>query len=74
MKLVTTTVTALAVTAATAATANVQPAGVDATKLVAPALTVAVPSDPLVLAQRRYRDKCQEDLGYGRTGSYGCGG
>jgi hypothetical protein len=73
MKLLMTTVTALSITAATAATANVQPAAVDATKLVAPAATAAVPSDPLVLAQRRYRDRCQEDLGYGRTGSYGCG-
>jgi hypothetical protein len=31
---------------------------------------------PLILAQRRIwvrRSKCTEDLGYGRTGSYGCG-
>jgi hypothetical protein len=28
----------------------------------------------LILAQRYYRyRRCQEDLGYGRTGSYGCG-
>ena len=74
MKLFMTTVAALSVTAATAATANVQPAAVDMTKLVAPAATAAVSSDPLVLAQRRYRQQCQEDLGYGRTGTYGCGG
>jgi hypothetical protein len=35
--------------------------------------TVAAPDKPapLILAQSRRR--CQEDLGYGRTGSYGCG-
>jgi hypothetical protein len=38
-------------------------------------------SDAIVVAQSRhryrgrywYRDKCSEDLGYGRTGTYGCG-
>jgi hypothetical protein len=74
MKLLMTTIAALSITAATAATANVQPAAVDSTPLVAPAATAAAPSDPLVLAQRRYRQQCQEDLGYGRTGTYGCGG
>ena len=74
MKLFMTTVAALSVTAATAATANVQPAAVDMIKLVAPAAKAAVSSDPLVLAQRRYRQQCQEDFGYGRTGTYGCGG
>ena len=36
--------------------------------------TAAVPANPadLRFAQRCGR-KCQENLGYGRTGSYGCG-
>jgi hypothetical protein len=35
--------------------------------------TALAPANPtqLLLAQRR--GKCTEDLGYGRTGSYGCG-
>ena len=39
------------------------------------ASTAAKPA-PLILGQRRIwvrRGKCTEDLGYGRTGSYGCG-
>jgi hypothetical protein len=74
MKLLTATVAALSITAATAAMANVQPAAVDTTRFAASAATAAAASDALILAQRRYRDRCEEDLGYGRTGTYGCGG
>jgi hypothetical protein len=37
------------------------------------AATASVQPAYTIQAQRYYRRKCQEDLGYGRTGSYGCG-
>ena len=33
----------------------------------------AVPNQPAQLLLAGGRRKCQENLGYGRTGSYGCG-
>jgi hypothetical protein len=33
----------------------------------------AVPDKPAQLMRAGGRRKCQENLGYGRTGSYGCG-
>jgi hypothetical protein len=74
MKFVTLTIAALSFAAVTSAAASVNPAAVGAavstdTAAAKPAYTVQ--------AQRyrsyRYYRKCQEDLGYGRTGSYGCG-
>jgi hypothetical protein len=55
--------------------ANVNPSSVGTVEAIDAASTAAKPA-PLILAQRRIwvrRSKCTEDLGYGRTGSYGCG-
>jgi hypothetical protein len=72
MKFLIPAIAALSIAAVTSAAANVDPASVGkdsatnaATASVQPAYTIQ--------AQRYYRRKCQEDLGYGRTGSYGCG-
>ncbi len=70
MKLFITTVAALSVTAATAATAKSNRRG-DMTKLLH-GCNGAVSSD-LGLAQRRYRQQCQEDLARPHW-HYGCGG
>jgi hypothetical protein len=69
MKLLITTTVALSVVAASAAFA-----GIDPSAATAAAIESAAPpahSSQLLLAQRR--GKCQENLGYGRSGSYGCG-
>jgi hypothetical protein len=34
----------------------------------------AAPASPAFEMQAQARHKCQEDLGYGRTGRFGCGG
>ncbi len=68
MKLLMTTVAALSI--ATAAAASTNPTDPNAAPSISAAATNAEPA-PLMLAQRR--GKCTEDLGYGRTGSYGCG-
>jgi hypothetical protein len=68
MKLLITNV-ALSVAAVSAAFA-----GIDPSAATGEAIESAAPpaqSSQLLLAQRR--GKCQENLGYGRTGSYGCG-
>ena len=60
---------------AVAAMANVNPSSVGTVEAIDAASTAAKPA-PLILAQRRIwvrRSKCTEGLGYGRTGSYGCG-
>ena len=71
MKLLAMTIVTLSLAAVTTASANIdlRPAG--AVKFIDSA---AVPAKPagVTFAQRRGR-KCQENLGYGRTGSYGCG-
>ena len=72
MKLLAMTIVTLslaAVTTAASANIDLRPAG--AVKFIDSA---AVPAKParVTFAQRRGR-KCQENLGYGRTGSYGCG-
>ena len=61
------TIAALSIAAVSSAAATVNPA--------ATATTAAATARPAytIEAQRYYRRKCQEDLGYGRTGSYGCG-
>ena len=74
MKFLATTVTALSIAAVIPAMANVNPSSVG-TEAIDAASTAAKPA-PLILAQRRIwvrRSKCTEGLGYGRTGSYGCG-
>ena len=71
MKFLTTTaITALSFVAVTAAAANVVPA-VRAT--VEARGTALAPANPTPLLLAHGRGKCTEDLGYGRTGSYGCG-
>jgi hypothetical protein len=69
MKFLTITIAALSIAAVTPAAASVDPAAVGRT-----GATNAGPTQPAyqIQAQRRY--KCQEDLGYGRTGNFGCGG
>jgi hypothetical protein len=69
MTFATTTLAALSI-AAVAAVASIEPAAVGTSTDVASA---AAKSEYLILAGRR-RGKCTEDLGYGRTGSFGCGG
>jgi hypothetical protein len=66
MKFIFMAVTVLAIAAVTPASANLN----QKRDTVDTATTQAKPSD-LMLAGRR--KKCQENLGYGRRGSYGCG-
>jgi hypothetical protein len=68
MKFLAATIAALSIAAITTTTASVSPSTVAAVESTDAAST---PAKPLMLAQRR--GKCTEDLGYGRTGSYGCG-
>jgi hypothetical protein len=70
MKFLTMTIAALSVAAVTSATASVDPAAVGRAGATNAASASAKQAFP-VLAGRRGR--CREDLGYGRTGSYGCG-
>jgi hypothetical protein len=69
-KLLATTIAALSIAAASTAVASTNPTDPATAVSTNAALTAGKPA-PLLLAQRRR--KCQEDLGYGRTGSYGCG-
>jgi hypothetical protein len=67
----------LAMTIATLSLATVIPAAASVGSRVADAsqsADVSVTRKPaeMMFAQRRGK-KCQENLGYGRTGSYGCG-
>jgi hypothetical protein len=71
MKFLTMTIAALSIAAVTSAAASVDPAAVGG---AGAANAVAGPAKAGYLIQaQRYR-KCQEDLGYGRTGNFGCGG
>ena len=75
MKFLATTVTALSIAAVIPAMANVNPSTVGTVEAIDAASTAAKHA-PLILAKRRIlvrSSKCTEDLGYGRTGSYGCG-
>ena len=75
MKFLATTIAALSIAAVIPAMASVNPSSVGTIEAIDAAPTAAKPA-PLILAQRRIwvrRSKCTEDLGYGRTGSYGCG-
>jgi hypothetical protein len=62
-----TTLTALSM-AATSAGAAIDPVASAAAIRAAPPPTLAVE------AQARMLRKCEEDLGYGRSSSFGCGG
>jgi len=73
MKFVITTVAALSIATVAAVAAHVDPVVLGTPQSTEAGRTSAQPAQ-LILAQRyRYRRKCQEDLGYGRTGTYGCG-
>jgi hypothetical protein len=70
MKFLTMTVAALSIAAVTSAMASVDPAAVGragATNAASASVT------PAYSVQAGRRGRCREDLGYGRTGSYGCG-
>jgi hypothetical protein len=75
MKFLATTIAALSIAAVIPAMASVNPSSVGTVEAIDAASTAAKPA-PLILGQRRIwvrRGKCTEDLGYGRTGTYGCG-
>jgi hypothetical protein len=65
------TIVTLSLAAVTTASANIDLRPADAVKSIDTAAVPAKPAD-VTYAHRRGR-KCQENLGYGRTGSYGCG-
>jgi signal transduction protein with GAF and PtsI domain len=70
MTFVTTTFAALSIAAVAAVALSIEPT------VVAPSADIAsaaAKSEQIIVAGRR-RGKCTEDLGYGRTGSFGCGG
>ena len=69
MTFATTTLAALSIAAIAAVATSIEPAAVGTSTDFA----AAAKSEHLVVAQHR-RAKCTEDLGYGRTGSFGCGG
>jgi hypothetical protein len=61
-------VAALSIAAVSSAGAAVNPASADPTSAVT---APAKPAFEMQAQQKRF--KCQEDLGYGRTGVFGCG-
>jgi hypothetical protein len=65
------TIATVSLAAVTAASANIDSRPADTVKSIATGAVQAKPAD-MIFAQRRGR-KCQENLAYGRTGSYGCG-
>ena len=74
MKFLAITIAALSISVVIPAMASVNPSSVGTVETIDTS-TAAKPR-PLILAQRRIwarRGKCTENLGYGRTGSYGCG-
>lgn len=71
MKFLALTIATLSLAAVTTASAAIDPHQADAVKSFATATVSAKPADA-TFAGRRGR-KCQENLGYGRTGSFGCG-
>ena len=74
MKFLIPAIAALSIAAATSAAANVDPATVGSAVAANAAPAAANASYQLQAQRRYYRRKCQEDLGYGRTGFFGCGG
>jgi hypothetical protein len=74
MKFLATTIAALSISVVIPAMASVHPSSVGTVETID--TSTAAKAVPLILAQRRFwvrRGKCTENLGYGRTGSYGCG-
>jgi len=71
MKFLAMTIATLSLVTVTPATANVDPRQASVDKSIETAVVPVKPAD-VTFAQRRNR-KCQENLGYGRTGTYGCG-
>ena len=71
MKFLAMTIATLSLAAVTTASANIDPRPAGVVKSIDTAAVPAKPAD-VSFAQRRGR-KCQENLGYGRTGSFGCG-
>ena len=73
MRFLTIATAALSIAAVTSAVASIDPAAVGKGGVMNAASVSAKAAYP-VQAQRRVRgQECREDLGYGRTGSYGCG-
>jgi hypothetical protein len=70
MKFLITTIAALSIAAVTSAAASVDPAAIGKAGATNAA---SAPAQPAYTIQAQRRGKCTEDLGYGRTGSYGCG-
>ena len=70
MRFLTMTIAALSIAAVTSAAASVDPATVGKAGATNAA---SVSAQPAYTIQAQRRRKCQEDLGYGRTGFYGCG-
>jgi hypothetical protein len=69
MTFATTTFAALSIAAIAAVATTLEPAAIG---LSTDTVSAAAQSERIIVAQRR--GKCTEDLGYGRTGSFGCGG
>jgi hypothetical protein len=69
MKFLVLTAATLSIAAVTAIATPTNPSATDPSSDAA--MTSGKPAQ-LILAGGRYR-RCQENLGYGRTGSYGCG-
>ena len=69
MKFLVLTAASLSIAAVTAIATPTNPSATDPSSDAA--MTSGKPAQ-LILAGGRYR-RCQENLGYGRTGSYGCG-
>jgi hypothetical protein len=70
MTFATTTLAALSIAAIAAVAISIEPAAIGTSTDTTAA---AAKSEHIIVAGRR-RGKCTEDLGYGRTGSFGCGG
>jgi hypothetical protein len=70
MTFATTTLAALSIAAIAAVATSIAPAAVGTSTDTA--LAAAKPEQIMLAGGRRA--KCTEDLGYGRTGSFGCGG
>jgi hypothetical protein len=71
MKILTITIAALSIAAVTPAGASVDPTAVGRNGATN---AVSGSAQPAYQIQAQRRRKCQEDLGYGRTGNFGCGG
>jgi hypothetical protein len=70
MKFLITAIAAASMAAITAVAASTDPTDLGAARSISAAATSVEPA-PLLLAGPY--GQCTEDLGYGRTGSYGCG-